>query len=224
MGNSEMQIIRWGIPGWITVFTYSVLVLSINDYDIYRYANENNLNGVYLAGLAGLFVAAGVPLGYLVYQIYFSFKWRFMENDKISKALEGLKLFDDLQLKENPRNDWKKAELAFDAYLTIFLPEEVNYDDVMRRYNSLKSRTDRVHGLGATIWGISLSYIGFIVVHVFIYQIPVYLNIIFIVSSLLLLGLWLILLKNYKNSNDDSFDQMKGIMYDIEYRWRNKKK
>lgn len=218
MGNSDLQIFRWGIPGWITVFTYSILVLSLNNFDIYTYTNKNNLNGANMAGMAALFVAAGVPLGYLVYQIYFGFKWTFMKKDKITTTLKGVNLYDGYRfLAQNPWEDWQHAERSFDSYLTVLLSKEkMNYEDIIRRYNSFKSRTDRVHGMGATIWGIALSFITFIIIHIFLFQIPVYKNITFLVTSVVLIFVWLIILRNYRESNDATFVQMKYIMTDID--------
>ncbi|MBL3729296.1 hypothetical protein JIN86_06740 [Lysinibacillus sp. HST-98] len=226
MGNSDLQILRWGIPGWITVFTYSILVLSLNKFDLYKYASDHDLNGAYMAGMAALFVAAGVPLGYIVYQVYFYFKWRMMKKDKITKALKGINLYDKLIFKsENPWEDWQNAERSFDAYLTLFISKEkVNYEDVMRRYNSFKSRTDRVHGLGATICGTILSFVAFITIHIFLFEIPIYKNVTFLITSFILLIIWLIIFKNYKDSNDATFVQMKHIMYDVEIQIRSMKK
>jgi len=217
MGNSDLQIFRWGIPGWITIFTYSILVLSLNKFDIYNYATENNLNGANMAGMAALFVAAGVPLGYIVYQIYFGFKWKFMKKDKISKALDGVNLYKMINFEaKNPWEDRKHAERSFDAYLTLFLSKEVKYEDVIRRYNSLKSRTDRVHGMGATICGMFISLVAFILIHIFLFEIPIYQNKTFWVTTVFLIFIWFIIIKNYKDSNDATFDQMMYIMFDID--------
>lgn len=221
MGNSDLQIFRWGIPGWITVFTYSILVLSLNNFDIYTYTNENNLNGANMAGMAALFVAAGVPLGYIVYQIYFGIKWKFMKKDKITQALKGVSLYDNIKFKGiKPWDDWQKAERSFDAYLTLFSKERVKYEDIMRRYNSFKSRTDRVHGMGATICGMVLSIITFVIIHIFLFDMQIYKNTTFLLTGFILIIIICIIFKNYKDSNDATFYQMKTIMIDVDYSLR----
>lgn len=212
--NSEMQILRWGIPGWITLLTYIILVLSINNFDVFEYASANTLEGGYLAGMTAILVAVGVPLGYIIYQVYFFAKWKYPKKN-IDLIFKELDLYKTLR-KKNRKISWNLVERTTDAYITMFGTSRVNYKDIIRRYDSFKSRTDRVHGLGATIWGIVLSWISFTSIHLFVYEINVINNTVFIFTSVMLFILVLILINNYFHSDKSSYYQLSKIAMDIQ--------
>lgn len=211
--NSEMQVLRWGIPGWITILTYLVLVLSINRFDVLKYASDNSLENGYLAGLAAMLLAIGIPLGYIVYQIYFFAKWKWPKRN-FDKIFSGIDIYEKIR-KKNVNITWTLIERTADAYITKFAQSE-NYQDVMRRYSSFKSRTDRVHGLGASIWGIILSWLLFVLLHFFIYKINIFSEIGFIAATVILGLLLYILIDNYKHSNKNSYEQLSSIVKDIQ--------
>lgn len=214
MENSEMQVLRWGIPGWVTILTYMALSVSARGYDVNKLINpEGSLLSV---GSVALLVAIGIPLGYIIYQIYFYVKWTcFVDDEKIDNLMRGIKLYEELPKNRemNSLDNWKKAERTFNIYLSAYIEDtRLRYDDIMRQYQSFKSRTDRVHGLGASFSGIILAILVFIIFN----GLEVFKSCSFIITLLLVLVTVYILFSNYKRADSDSFAQMKGIIVDIE--------
>lgn len=80
--NDASQILRWGTPGWICIL--SLLLFSIVDQFIGVWLGEKPVlfmrileTGRDSLGAAILVAGAGVPIGYVLYQIYFYVRWNW---------------------------------------------------------------------------------------------------------------------------------------------------
>jgi hypothetical protein len=72
--ESARQVIRWTIPGWLFVlllFVFDGVRLLLRLRPVFWEAVEANMN------LTVAFVAAGLPIGFLIYQVYFWEYWVF---------------------------------------------------------------------------------------------------------------------------------------------------
>jgi len=85
--KDETTFIRWGIPGWTVAIAILIFVFSdyfsANDDRMFVLLNQAFLStGSWQALLAALLVSgAGIPLGFVIYQIYFYLRW----NSPVSK-------------------------------------------------------------------------------------------------------------------------------------------
>lgn len=159
--NSEFQIIRWGIPGWLFFLTALIFKLTEKDFNIISMANSFSSPGI-LAGLTALFVASGVPIGYIIYQIYFAFKWKFMKRKTVMKAVEGVQDFNEARCTEKGLKLWNKIEIHFDKMMSLDTDEkQISYKDLVRRHEYFNNRTSRIHGLGASALAMTAGFLIF---------------------------------------------------------------
>ncbi|WP_309089920.1 hypothetical protein [Domibacillus sp.] len=159
--NSEFQIIRWGIPGWLFFLTVLVFKLTEKGFSIISMANSFSSPGV-LAGLTALFVASGVPIGYIIYQIYFAFKWTIMKRKTVMRAVEDIEGFKGAGGSEQGLELWNKVEMHFDKMMSIDTEKkQVSYKDLVRRYEYFSNRTSRIHGLGASTLAMTSGFLFF---------------------------------------------------------------
>lgn len=158
--NSEFQIMRWGIPGWTFIMTVLLFKLAEDKYKIVNLMNSFD-NPAVVAGIAAFFVALGVPLGYVVYQVYYAIKWRTMKTKTVLLSTEGIPDLEKLVCNKSGLELWYTIEGYFDRLMSIGTHgKKISYKDLVRRYNSFSNRTSRIHGLGASSLSI-LSGFGF---------------------------------------------------------------
>jgi len=183
--NEQATFIRWGIPGWTAAITFVIFVfsdyLSVNDDRMFLLLNQAfAIAGIWQAILAGLLVAgAGVPLGFIIYQIYFYLRW----NSPISRdglfppsivgrwadIKDSVRDLDDsaLELGQSWRHSLNsvKDHRASWHYLSALIYDAILHADsgsiVYSRYNYLK---DLVHTLGASHLGLTLGFWGYLIV------------------------------------------------------------
>ena len=81
MGRLD-QVIRWGIPGWMFVFFFVILLgirfaLTGNDVELFEQLGRDT-ETLWQPVLTSIAAGAlgGVPFGYFVYQFYYYFYWR----------------------------------------------------------------------------------------------------------------------------------------------------
>jgi hypothetical protein len=211
--NSEFQIIRWGIPGWIFFMTIFIFKLTTVSYDVVALLNSFT-NPAVVAGFAAFFAALGVPLGYVLYQVYYGLKWRTIRTNTLSLAIKDIPDIDSLLSKKSGLELWYTIEGYFDSLMSVqSYGKKISYKDLVRRYNSFSNRTSRIHGLGAS----SLAMVsGFILFVITTEDRAVLLNnnlfLLTMVAFLVCLGaVWF----NYQKQNKYSFVQLNKIMIDI---------
>ncbi len=100
------KLTRWLIPGWGAILSFFVFVIS----DIFFRVNKSQLIGgdyiewiqsdVQTAWVSLIVAASGIPLGFLIYQTYFFFRW----NSPFSR--DGL----FFPLSQGRMNDFKKTK------------------------------------------------------------------------------------------------------------------
>lgn len=184
--KSDSQFIRWGIPGWMVAVSYiSFMILdyfSANDLTTFNATNNISFNNktVWWLIIAGFFIAgAGIPLGFLIYQIYFYFRWVSpaskdgllppLINGRMREMNESLKDIDPIAL--GLKSEWREQLIRANQdhrsiwhYISPFLHEaclELDKDNVLRNHiNYLK---ETMHSLGASYLGVSFGYIAYII-------------------------------------------------------------
>lgn len=211
--NSEFQIIRWGIPGWIFFMTIIFFKLTVIDFDIVL-AIGSFSNPAVVAGIAAFFVALGVPLGYVLFQIYYAAKWKTINPKVVRLACDGITELKSLTRGKKGLKLWYTIEGYYDRLMTVkSINKKVSYEDLKRRYESFTNRTSRIHGLGASVLGMITGFILFLITTDDISKL---LTNNFFIISLVAFGIALIaLLINYKKQNKYSFVQLNKIMKDI---------
>jgi len=197
--NDQSRFIRWGIPGWMMFISFISFLLF--DITLSPVSNNNSLVG-FLARQAAslsldstasaavvlLVAASGIPLGFLIYQVYFYIRWNspFSRDGLFPPLIVGR--WNDLErtisgIKENDiiGNDaWRKAWASNPLYKTdhswkwryienlfIELAQELDSKfsgaSINVRYRYL---LDLMHTLGAGLFGIYLGYLAYLLVKV----------------------------------------------------------
>ena len=150
--NAARQTIRWGIPGW-SLFIFFAMFITMrwivrvpivwittrNIIDLRELIARYPLSGTIPSTVLALGVA-GIPIGYLIYQVYFwgfwrSWKWPFVPGwvvplDRGTEILKDVPLVNDLyrltgrRLKELPESiNWtpKAFKLPLLSFLTTWI-------------------------------------------------------------------------------------------------------
>ncbi|MFF2500187.1 hypothetical protein [Peribacillus sp. NPDC058075] len=211
--NSEFQVIRWGIPGWIFFMTVLIFKLSVVGYDLMSIVNKFT-NPAAVAGLAAFTVGLGVPLGYILYQVYYGFKWRIMKTKTVLIATQDIPELPMLLSNKNGLELWHSIEGHFDTLMTIHTyGKKISYKDLTRRYNSFSNRTSRIHGLGASVVAMVTGFILFFITTEnrasFLDN-----NLFLLTFASYLICLFAVII-NYRKQNKFTFVQLNQIMRDI---------
>jgi len=71
--DSARQVIRWSMPGWVFLFWLGVfqIIQNICVFGSISAALENSALSQLSTGTAAIVIGAGVPLGFLLYQLYY---------------------------------------------------------------------------------------------------------------------------------------------------------
>lgn len=73
---SQNQVLRWGVPGWVTIISGLLLAYVQGAVaDTWKIATPRFLVDTEPLALAILTAGAGIPIGFVVYQVYFWFRW-----------------------------------------------------------------------------------------------------------------------------------------------------
>jgi hypothetical protein len=195
MNNEQSRFIRWGIPGWmmfLAFISYSIIDILLSP------ESEKNGLGIFLKKITGnitsnapasavvvlLVAAAGIPLGFFIYQLYFYVRWNspFSRDgllppfivgrwDDLNRTLTGVKteniIGDDawrLDWTKNPLYEidhgwkWRYIENYF-IQIVQTLDSRQNELGLFTRYRYLM---DLLHTLGAGLFGIYLGYLGYL--------------------------------------------------------------
>lgn len=143
MNIDTKYLIRWGIPGWVfLMFVGSVLIY-------YNFSALLKLQ-VDLSKALGLLVSLsffGVPIGYLMHQVYFSFHWISKKNRVFDRAVSLVDHNDwikDSRWGKSNKRDYFRFEYLWHVELMKLDTEKRDY--IAERYRYLLST---IHGLGA---------------------------------------------------------------------------
>jgi hypothetical protein len=198
--NDQSRYIRWGIPGWMMFI--SLIGFWIIDV---LFTHDSNQNEIYLllqnkvmnigmtssasaAILALVVAAAGVPLGFLIYQFYFYIRWnspfsrdgffppfvvgrwqdleRTMDGIDYKQVSEGKSWRDkwtsDPEFTHDHGGRWRYIENYFIEVLQKLMLDS-NEIDLYSRYRYL---LELLHTLGAGLFGVYLGYAGYLMTKV----------------------------------------------------------
>jgi len=174
--TKDEGILRWGIPGWTFVLGFLIFALidyfAANNPTIYTIINsalaEQEIWRTIVVAL--LIAAAGIPIGFLNYQIYFYLRW----NSPVSKSgllpplIVGRK--DELELM---LRDLKDKDLEFDTpWRDHLLSSSTDYRGswhyisqlLSEAFSSLDSShtiADKHHYLLTMLHSLGASHVGF---------------------------------------------------------------
>jgi len=195
MNNSDLtRFVRWGIPGWVAILAFFIFLIADSIADA---GDAQFLLGISerIVGTADktsavmvtlVLAAVGLPLGFLIYQLYFFIRWNspFSRDGLMPPLIVGRK--DDLK---RIMRDLKAEQLAFAQpwrehivnhpafdedhsfswhYVEDLIGEAIqkldmryNGDKINDRYRYL---LDIMHTLGASVIAAYLGFGGFLIV------------------------------------------------------------
>jgi len=178
--NNAHSFLRWGIPGWTVALGFLIFILgdyvSANDDTMFQLVNHAlSFESIWQVLVAGTLVAgAGVPLGFIIYQVYFYLRW----NSPVSKAgllpplivgrMEDLqKTLRDLKDKDlSLQVGWRKKMLrASESHQATWYYVSPLLREAFVALDSAGVLSDRhaylmnvLHSLGASILGLGLGF------------------------------------------------------------------
>lgn len=187
--KEQANILRWGIPGWTAIVAFILFLLCdyifAQDDRILQLINQlfssTNITQTALVGL--LIAGAGIPIGYTIYQVYYYVRW----NSPISGRglLPPLVGGRDSELnpltKKQDDNNWditlgvnwrkqifeeqkKRGFRGYWHYLSPFLEDAfLKYDSSRYALERHRYLLDMLHSLGASYLGISISFLGYLI-------------------------------------------------------------
>ncbi|WP_027956334.1 hypothetical protein [Halobacillus kuroshimensis] len=151
-------LIRWGIPGWLMVFwlvyTYAVLK-GINPLET---SSSDLTNSITL--LISL-TALGVPVGYVMHQLYFGVLWVLnLKSQKFDDFMEAVE--EEKAIKPKDWEKFKSADKYFHLeyvwhYMLMEQEDEVKRPYLEGRYRHILGT---IHGLGALFVSSVVSLLG----------------------------------------------------------------
>jgi hypothetical protein len=148
------EIITWGIPGW--VFLTWMLLISYNNYsnEIREFLATNPFESLTITTLiAGI----GVPIGYMIYQLYFAMYWSLSSKvaslEKLTDRISGFSYpqeLNEIDLHER----YYYLNYIWDSYLLGL--DESKREHIKGIYNRLISK---VHGIGTLLFSLVVSFL-----------------------------------------------------------------
>lgn len=193
--NEQSRFIRWGIPGWMMFLAFaSYIAIDIllspepqkNSLEILleQFVLYTTSNAAISALVVLLVAAAGVPLGFFLYQIYFYIRWNspfsrdgFLPPFIVGRWEELDKILDNINVRALAGNDpWRKKVIkdpmfAIDhglkwRYIEYFFIETLqkveNNPSGSNLYSRYRYLMDILHILGAGLFGIYAGYLGYL--------------------------------------------------------------
>lgn len=183
--KSDSQFVRWGIPGWTMAVSFIIFILidyvSANDDRMYLTLNNAFQNeAIWTLIIAGFLTAgAGIPIGFLIYQIYFYLRWvspvskngffpPFLHG-RMTEMKDSLRNIDIYKLSFNKQ--WRKVIIeetkdhrSIWHYISPILHEAlltIDKDDILHKHlNYLK---ETLHSLGASHLGFSFGFLAYLI-------------------------------------------------------------
>lgn len=147
MNFQVKYLIRWGIPGWIVLFLLVVLIYVSAPESSVEVLLSNPLQNLgLLVGLSGI----GIPIGHLIYQIYFGMEWvtkKYLRINLITDQIEGYK-----RKHKDDTDEYMYLEYVWQSALCTLDKDQRDY--LSQRYSHMLSTK---HSLGALIIGISIG-------------------------------------------------------------------
>jgi hypothetical protein len=190
--NDLTKLARWAIPGWVAILSFltftivDIVVTPPNQPRIYPSVLDvfNVVSGSNAILSAILIAAAGVPLGFIIYQAYFYMRWNspFSRDGLLSPLLPGrMSDLDEstrgISLEEMEegtkwRQEWIRNPLFLRdhgykwRYIELFFTEAAQKIDSRFAGLSIYARHrylhEVMHTLGASIGAVYFGFVGYI--------------------------------------------------------------
>ncbi|GKV68898.1 hypothetical protein NCCP2716_13960 [Sporosarcina sp. NCCP-2716] len=160
MNFEAKYVIRWGIPGWVLIFwlLYGVVFIKgINPLD--SGLIDITKGATLLISLA----AIGVPIGYLMHQIYFGILWSLNKKRKYEDMISeiGENFPKGSNWGEDNIKNYFQLEYVWHSFLLSKVKESREY--IEGRYRHMLGT---IHGLGTLLVCSALSAIGFTIISI----------------------------------------------------------
>lgn len=162
---SDRQFLRYGVPGWVATLFFFFLLATADMFSVDMTIFGRALRfGQTIEGTL-LLAGAGIPLGYIIYQVYFLFRWsgelkwpRDVPKDVVERTISDIP-----EHRLTSGNSWRRELWNTDDYqrrwnyLEGLWREKVTTPQICTRADELM---DTFHALGACMWACILS-LGF---------------------------------------------------------------
>ncbi|WP_282171816.1 hypothetical protein [Cytobacillus firmus] len=188
MNFETKYLIRWGIPGWI-ILLYIIILLTLNSpIEVINSLTKKPIEALgFIIAMSGI----GVPLGYIMYQLYFGFNWVSKKDKQINKITSCI---DNYTRKySNDELEYMRIEYLWQSELSLLDDDKRNY--IAERYRHLISTTHSMGALAASL------FISFLISLFIIEKIKLGLldSSIIIISEVLLIGVTALNCKYYSD-------------------------
>jgi hypothetical protein len=146
------KIIRWGIPGWILMSWLLILYTFTHPSDVLEFLNTSAAKSL---SFTAILASIGVPLGYIIHELYFSFFWTLPEIEvkKITSKVNNFP-FPETWDKLNDKEKYYFIEFIWDKYINYL--DEGNRNEIKSRY---RDRLTLIHSLGTLFFSMILTLI-----------------------------------------------------------------
>lgn len=180
--SDSSNFLRWGVPGWTLAVGFLVFVLSdafLSNDQILMGQVESSLQSsqFWQVALAGLLVAAtGVPIGFIVYQVYFYLRWnspvsregllpplivgRGAELDKTVRDLEVTTLTMGEEWRSNLLPSLSDHRTAWHYLARVIMDSMLEAGEVVYKRHSYLM--NMLHSLGASYLGLAIGFILYV--------------------------------------------------------------
>jgi hypothetical protein len=183
--KSDSQYVRWGIPGWTLFIAFFLFSFIDSDPTIFKtitslFVINDKGESFWVILFAGVLTAgAGIPIGYIIYQIYFYLRWvsPISRNGFLPPAINGRMVEMEDSLRDIDKDKlgfnktWRNSIInetsdhrTFWYYISPLLHEtivEIDKNDVYSKHlNYLK---EAMHSLGANSLGMLFGYTFYII-------------------------------------------------------------
>jgi hypothetical protein len=149
MKFDSKHLIRWGIPGWIFILYLFAALISVNPQKS-LWVSFADFSTV--LGLLVTLTAIGVPIGYILHQIYFFYNWVEKKNKKLERIIDKLQGYQRMYPSEDS-NEYLYLEYLWQSELSILDKDSRDY--IADRYRHLLSTT---HSLGVLTTSFIFSF------------------------------------------------------------------
>lgn len=158
--GSDNQYLRWGLPGIIFLFVFVCYWILSESFSLNYFIGDDSLGLAFLAAIIGI----SIPLGCIIYQLYFTFRWWVMSADKLIKqTTENINVFNERYLN---RYEHYKPKVVRKMQGKWPIIESYWYKKVGDNIDKYRLHLDRYehlltlyHSLGAIITSIILGHI-----------------------------------------------------------------
>lgn len=218
----QFRVTRWGIPGWtaiLSAWAFAIIDIALtsphapNPLQVPVVELLKSTTAVSAAVAAVLAAAAGVPLGFCIYQAYFWLRWNspvsrdgFLPPFVVGRQDDLDRTMRDITPTEIASADpWRERWVSHPLfrldhgwkwrYIDNLFTEAAQHIDAKLRGVSVFDRhralLDHMHTLGASLAGIYLGYLAYLLAKARLQSAPFTLNLVFTVAALAVLVLLL---------------------------------